>query len=41
LNGGLGLRLPLGPLSATAGAELPIVGDAFTWRGYVRAMIAF
>ena len=41
LNGGLGLRLPLGPASVAAGAELPIVGDAFTWRTYLRGAFTF
>ncbi len=41
LNGGLGLRLPLGPASVAAGAELPLVGDAFTWRTYLRGVLTF
>jgi hypothetical protein len=41
LNAGLGLRLPIGPISASAGAELPVVGDAFTWRGYLRGTLSF
>lgn len=41
LNGGLGLRLPLGPASVAAGAELPIVGDAFTWRTFLRGVLTF
>jgi hypothetical protein len=38
---GLGVRLPLGPLSASAGAEVPFVGDPFTWRGYLRGTLTF
>jgi hypothetical protein len=41
LNGGLGLRLPVGPASIATGAELPIVGDAFTWRTYLRGVLSF
>lgn len=41
LNGGLGLRLPLGPASVAAGVELPLVGDAFTWRTYLRGVLTF
>lgn len=41
LNAGLGLRLPIGPASIAAGGELPLVGNAFTWRGYLRGVLTF
>jgi hypothetical protein len=41
LNAGLGVRVPIGPVSAAAGAELPLEGDAFTWRSYLRGTLTF
>jgi hypothetical protein len=41
LNAGLGVRVPIGPVSAAAGAELPLDGDAFTWRTYLRGTLTF
>jgi hypothetical protein len=41
LNAGLGLRVPIGPIAAAAGAELPLEGDAFTWRTYLRGTLTF
>ena len=38
---GLGLRLPVGPVALAAGGELPVVGDPFTWRGFLRGTLSF